>query len=78
MEKTFRSQLIKGIPVSIPVGELNIRTLEEEGSPCNFPVNPFPDDGILEFLEGTDKGPVGVSDRIQSINRVETAGGHII
>ena len=49
---------LERIPVSVSAGEFDVGAFKKECSPGNLPVDPFTDDRVLEFLEGTDKGPV--------------------
>jgi len=78
MEDSSLDKALERIPVSVTAGEFDVGAFEKECSPGNLPVNPFTDDRVLEFLEGTDKGPVCFRYRFEGKNRVKIAVRHVM
>ncbi len=76
MEDTLSGEGCKGIPIGVPAGKFNVGAFVEEGSFLDLSVDPFFDDGVLEFLERADKGTICPGNCIEGHHRVETGICH--
>ncbi|HPZ14744.1 MAG TPA: hypothetical protein PLK04_11005, partial [Bacillota bacterium] len=70
MEDTRSDEVLKGISIGVPAGKLDVRAFVEEGSLLDLSVDPFFDDGILEFLERTDESSICPGNFIEGRYRV--------
>ena len=76
MEDALFGEGPKGVSVGVPAGELDVRALVEEGPFLDLSIDPFFDDGVLEFLERADEGSVCSGNGIEGCYRVKTGVCH--